>query len=75
MKAITIEDLYKAVARSNGLHGRQKITDHWRDCEEWVFDSNARGGYGETLTFHYRNTHDLLTDIGFGEYNEITIIA
>lgn len=75
MKALLIEDLFKAVARSNGLRGRQKIIDYWRDGDEWVFDSNAIGGYGETLTFHYRNTHDLLIDIGFGEYSDITVIV
>lgn len=61
---MTIEQLYNAVRRTNGLRGPQRIIDHWRDEDEWVFDSNARGGYGETMTFHYRNTEDLARDIG-----------
>lgn len=63
---ITRETLFNKVAKANGLKGRQKITDVWSDCEdEWIFGSNAKGGYGETLTFHYRTDADLLGHLGF----------
>jgi len=63
---LTKETLFSMVARANGLKGRQKITDVWSDCSDrWIFDSNARGGYGETLTFHYETDEDLMCSLGF----------
>ena len=63
---ITRETLFNMVAKANGLKSRQKITDVWSDClDEWVFGSNAKGGYGETLTFHYKTDADLLSSLGF----------
>lgn len=62
---MTKREMFKLVAKANGLRGRQRITDVWQDgADRWVFDSNARGGYGETLTFHYATDADLLNDIG-----------
>ena len=67
MITITEEELYKLVRRANGLVGRQAITGYYSDgYDKWVFDSNAKGGYGETLTFHYRTDEDLLKDIAPG---------
>ena len=63
---ITRETLFNMVAKANGLKGRQKITDVWSDREDgWIFGSNAKGGYGETLTFHYKTDADLLSSLGF----------
>lgn len=74
MKAITLETLFEEVRKNNHLRGRQKIITYWRDGDEWVFDSNAKGGYGETLTFHYRNTKHLLAELGYKEEEENSII-
>ena len=53
--------LYKLVGKSNGLRGRQKITDHWREGRDgWAFTSNAHGDMGETLSFHYETTSIML---------------
>lgn len=63
---IARDTLFNMVAKANGLKGRQKITDVWSDCEdEWIFGSNAKGGYGETLTFHYKTDAALLSSLGF----------
>lgn len=57
-------ELYARVRKANGLRGRQVVNDHARELDDgWVFYSNARGGYGELLSFHYENTADLLRDI------------
>ena len=57
-------ELYSRVRKANGLRGPQKITDHCREFEDgWAFYSNARGGYGELVSFHYCTTADLLRDI------------
>ena len=69
-KTITQDELFALVCKDNGLRGRQKITGWWMDgTDEWVFDSNATGGYGETLTFHY-GTADLVRNIA-PEYSGI----
>ena len=52
-KRISEVDAYKPIREDNHLTGRQKITGHWFD-DDIVFDSNAKGGYGETMTFHYK---------------------
>lgn len=75
MTAITIDALFKAIRKNNHLTGRQKITCFWRDGEEWIFDSNAKGMYRETLTFHYTNTKNLLAELGYEEEEEIKIIV
>lgn len=51
-KRISKVDAYKRIREDNHLTGRQKITGHWFD-DDIVFDSNSKGGYGETMTFHY----------------------
>lgn len=51
----TQAELYQMVAKNNHLRGRQRITIHWYSGDEWVFDSNCKGAYGEYLTFHYRD--------------------
>ena len=57
-------ELYSRVRKANGLRGRQTVNDHARELEDgWAFYSNARGGYGELLSFHYETTADLLRDI------------
>lgn len=72
---ITRETLFNMVAKANGLKGRQKITDVWSDCgDEWIFGSNAKGGYGETLTFHYKTDADLLSGLGF-EFTRLDMLA
>ena len=64
MVVLSRQELFDRVRKSNGLVGRQRITDLWSDCaDQWIFGSNARGGYGETLTFHYATDRDLLNDI------------
>ena len=63
---LTKETLFSMVARANGLKGRQKVTGVWSDgSDKWIFGSNARGGYGETLTFHYETDEDLMRGLGF----------
>ena len=63
---LTKETLFSMVARANGLKGRQKVTGVWSDgSDKWIFGSNARGGYGETLTFHYETDRDLMGSLGF----------
>ena len=57
-------ELFARVGKANGLRGRQKVNDYCRELEDgWAFYSNARGGYGELLSFHYETTADLLRDI------------
>lgn len=56
-------ELYARVRKANGLRGRQIVNDHAREFDGWAFYSNARGGYGELLSFHYETTADLLRDI------------
>lgn len=72
---LTREELFERIREANHLNGRQRITDMWSNGEgdKWVFDSNAKGGYGETLTFHYATDEDLLKDIA-PNYTTITEI-
>ncbi len=57
-------ELYARVRKANGLRGRQVVNDHAREFEDgWAFYSNARGAYGELISFHYCTTADLLRDI------------
>lgn len=51
-KRISRYDAYNRIRKDNQLIGRQKIIGHWFD-DDIVFVSNAKGCYGETLTFHY----------------------
>lgn len=61
---ITMEEIKKRVRKANGLRGRQKIIDVGADAsDQWIFYSNAIGGYGESLSFHYTSNSDLLRDI------------
>lgn len=74
-KIITKAELFALVRKSNGLRGRQAITGYWSDCADaWIFDSNVRGGYGETETYHYKNDECLLNDIA-PAYKTITKIG
>ena len=58
------DELYARVRKATGLRGPQKINDYCREFKDgWAFYSNARGGYGELLSFHYDTTADLLRDI------------
>ena len=52
-KKISLNDAFERIRRDNHLTGRQRITGFWFD-DDIVFDSNAKGGYGETMTFHYK---------------------
>lgn len=65
--SFTIDELYKRVAKNNHFRGRQRIIDHWFSGDEWVFDSNIKGAYGENLTFHYRDGAALVKE-AFPEY-------
>ena len=67
--SFTIDELYKRVAKNNHFRGRQRIIDHWFSGDEWVFDSNIKGAYGENLTFHYRDGAALVKEV-FHEYAE-----
>ena len=67
--SFTIDELYKRVAKNNHFRGRQRIIDHWFSGDEWVFDSNIKGVYGENLTFHYRDGAALVKEV-FPEYAE-----
>lgn len=61
---LTMDEIMSRVRKTNGLRGRQTIVGVYGDCcDKWIFDSNATGGYGETLTFHYRTDAELLHDI------------
>lgn len=74
-KIISKEELFNLVRKANGLRGRQVITEYWSDSgDDWIFGSNAKGGYGESLTFHYATDKDLLKDIA-PEYTAITPVA
>ena len=74
-KIISKEELFNLVRKANGLCGRQVITEYWSDSgDDWIFGSNAKGGYGESLTFHYATDKDLLKDIA-PEYTAITQVG
>jgi hypothetical protein len=64
MELITKAEIFERVRKANGLRGRQRITEYWSDgADEWIFGTNAKGGYGETITLHYATDKDLLRDI------------
>lgn len=63
IKKISLNDAFERIRKDNHLVGRQKITEFWFD-DDIVFDSNAKGGYGETMTFHY--TFKDAVDVLFG---------
>jgi hypothetical protein len=68
-------ELFNLVRKANGLRGRQVITEYWSDGgDDWIFGSNAKGGYGESLTFHYATDKDLLKDIA-PDYTSITQVS
>ena len=64
------EEVFSKVAKDNGLRGRQRITclmyEH-NYGDAFAFDSNAKGCYGETLTFHYGKDADLMKSLGFSD--------
>lgn len=63
-------EVFSKVAKDNGLRGRQRITclmyEH-NYGDAFAFDSNAKGCYGETLTFHYGKDADLMKSLGFSD--------
>ena len=74
-KIISKEELFNLVRKANGLRGRQVINEYWSiSGDEWSFGSNAKGFFGESLTFHYANGKDLLKDIA-PEYTAITQVG
>lgn len=74
-KIISKAELFNLIRKANGLRGRQVITEYWSDSGDcWIFGSNAKGGYGEYLTYHYATDKDLLKDIA-PEYTAITQVG
>lgn len=61
--AVEQKEAFEIIRRKCGLRGRQRITDVWMDGDGYVFGSNAKGGYGETLTFHYTDAQ-LAAELG-----------
>lgn len=57
MTSVCNDEMFKLIRKDNELRGKQRITEWYMSGDEIVFSSNAKGGYGETLTFHYTCKH------------------
>jgi len=61
-------EVFTKVARANGLRGKQRITSLMYEHgygDAFAFDSNATGGWGEKMTFHYETDEMLMQSLGF----------